>query len=821
VPKTSLSPTTGVSRRHDRHGPVAEGLDYPSRFVGGALAPQPAVASVAPRPFGELGSASAVSLAELATQIWEGHSLTRQHRGIATGNVLEYLATFPGGTWQERWQASPVGQGQVAVNDLERLAYPTIKPSTGLRALICLRAIQPSMAVFRRNTMQNFSPMFIATQDDPQLHAYAEHVQAHIDRHIHRADAVHEMCMLLATQGVSLRDVTAASIVHFAHEYRRAWAELAPGAKAGNRLRGQGVWHVLHATGHLPSTVPPTMRAAMLRGQRSVEELIDRYPIHNQAVRALLIDYLNRRRADTDYATLKHLVADLANNFWVTIERINPAQADLRIAPETYAAWRESIKYRTDGKERAGQDGLVITVRSFYYDLHTWAAQEPERWAVWVAPCPVPPTELHGLGSRRRRINERSADRTRQRQPMLPLLVEHVEQRYERARELLTRAENTPDGESFELHGTTYTREITDSDRKQLRHDGIVPPRLREAGTGELIHVGTEEDAAFWEWAAVETLRHSGVRIEELCELSHLSVRQYQRPNGEVVALLVVAPSKTDRERVIPMSAELFHVIASIIRRHTRSGRTIPLLARYDPHDKVWSPPMPFLFQRHTGPNPRVFSTAAIQAMIGRSCEQIAEQHPAFRGLKFTPHDFRRIFITELVNSGLPIHIGAALLGHLNIQTTRGYVAVFDDDVIRHYQQHLQQRRQIRPEAEYREATPDEWSEFEEHFDLRKVELGSCNRPYGSPCQHEHACIRCPMLDINPKMFDRLGEIEDDLAARRKRAKDENWRGEIEGIDLTLSFLRAKRAETERRLQRPAVHLGIPSTRISTPEQPA
>src|SRR4051812_16092700 len=64
------------------------------------------------------------------------------------------------------------------------------------------------------------------------------------------------------------------------------------------------------------------------------------------------------------------------------------------------------------------------------------------------------------------------------------------------------------------------------------------------------------------------------------------SVRQYQRANGEVIALLVVAPSKTDRERVIPMSAELFHVIA-IIRRHTRDGRTIPLLRRFDPHDKV------------------------------------------------------------------------------------------------------------------------------------------------------------------------------------------------------------------------------------------
>ncbi|MFJ8532320.1 hypothetical protein [Streptomyces sp. NPDC093591] len=167
----------------------------------------------------------------------------------------------------------------------------------------------------------------------------------------------------------------------------------------------------------------------------------------------------------------------------------------------------------------------------------------------------------------------------------------------------------------------------------------------------------------------------------------------------------------------------------------------------------------------------------------------------------------------ELVNSGLPIHIGAALLGHLNVQTTRGYVAVFDEDVIRHYQEHLEHRRQIRPTDEYRDTTSNEWAEFEEHFDRRKVELGSCGRPYGTPCQHEHACIRCPMLHVNPKMLARLSELEADLLQRRTQAEAEGWIGEIEGIDLPLTFLRAKRDETQRRAQRPAVHLGIPARR--------
>ncbi|WP_406275864.1 site-specific integrase [Nocardia sp. NBC_00881] len=70
---------------------------------------------------------------------------------------------------------------------------------------------------------------------------------------------------------------------------------------------------------------------------------------------------------------------------------------------------------------------------------------------------------------------------------------------------------------------------------------------------------------------------------------------------------------------------------------------------------------------------------------IKRLCTELAEHHPAFRTVQFTPHDFRRLFATELVNNGLPIHIGAALLGHMNIQTTRGYVAVFDENIVHHY----------------------------------------------------------------------------------------------------------------------------------------
>jgi Phage integrase family len=163
-------------------------------------------------------------------------------------------------------------------------------------------------------------------------------------------------------------------------------------------------------------------------------------------------------------------------------------------------------------------------------------------------------------------------------------------------------------------------------------------------------------------------------------------------------------------------------------------------------------------------------SVTVVRDLVRRAAKALVPTRPQFADIRFAPHDFRRLFATELVNNGLPIHIGAALLGHLKIQTTRGYVAVFDDDVIAHYQQFLDHRHAVRPQGEYRQPTATEWDDFQEHFDKRKVELGSCGRPYSTPCAHEHACIRCPMLSINPKMLPRLDELEAHLQARRERA---------------------------------------------------
>src|SRR5207302_11030470 len=71
--------------------------------------------------------------------------------------------------------------------------------------------------------------------------------------------------------------------------------------------------------------------------------------------------------------------------------------------------------------------------------------------------------------------------------------------------------------------------------------------------------------------------------------------------------------------------------------------------------------------------------------------------------LHYTPHDFRRMFATDAVTGGLPVHIAARILGHTSLTTTQSYLAVFQDDLIRSYRTFIDQRRTTRPAREYRE----------------------------------------------------------------------------------------------------------------------
>src|SRR6266581_4661142 len=192
---------------------------------------------------------------------------------------------------------------------------------------------------------------------------------------------------------------------------------------------------------------------------------------------------------------------------------------------------------------------------------------------------------------------------------------------------------------------------------------------------------------------------------------------------------------------------------------------------------------------------------------------QAAHIAAAGEAIEWRPHDFRRIFVTDALRSGLPPHIAAKICGHALLDTTMGYAAIYPEDVITHHRAFIARRRAERPSEEYRELNAAEWEEFLAHFELRKVALGVCGRDYGTPCAHENACVRCPLLRVDPVQRPRLEEIHANLLERLQEARDQGWLGEVAAIETTLAAsaqkLEAMRDLTTRSTST-SIHLGMP-----------
>jgi hypothetical protein len=314
--------------------------------------------------------------------------------------------------------------------------------------------------------------------------------------------------------------------------------------------------------------------------------------------------------------------------------------------------------------------------------------------------------------------------------------------------------------------------------------------------------------------AAVEVFRFTGIRIEELTELSHHSLIQYRLPTtGEVIPLLQIAPSKTDAERLLVVSPELADVLSAIIQRIREPAGTVPLVPAYDWHECVWMPPAPLLFQRRFRTENRSINHGTLRKMLQAALADTGLVDPADGlPLSYTPHDFRRIFITDAIMNGLPPHIAQVIAGHQNINVTLGYKAIYPDEAIQAHLAFLARRRVLRPGEEYRMPTDTEWEEFLGHFERRKVSTGICGRAYSTPCIHEHACLRCPVHWPDPAQRPRVIEIRDNLIARITEAEREGWLGEAEGLAISLAGANDKLAQIDRRSSSTAVDIAMPST---------
>ncbi len=733
--------------------------------------------------------------------------------------LLDWLTAQPGRSWQERWLASGAdaagerwaegpaswleAQSKFSRSRLELM-------TSSLLVIVGADIVRPSLTwlltggkkrklarnLIRSRDPQGFGQLRLVCEHDPAVSADAE------------MHTVYRCAVIVAAKGGTLGDITPGDVLEVLDLEADLRGRAPSGSATFKMLREMGVF----------GTGIPTLQEVRSLPQRSVEELVDRYPIASRAMRSLLVDYLKERQPAIDYTTLRSQVYMLVKCFWTDLEAHHPGIDSLALTSEVAAAWKQRLRTkktttRSPGggsvevvAERLSYLDVLAGVRAFYLDLSQWALEEPARWGPWAAPCPIRPNEL----TRRKAVRRRKARmdaRTRERLPVLPILVSAVDGWRKGAEALVAAGRQVTPGQEFVAAGQTLTRSI----RPHAAGDNVW---ATDPITGRQRLLDREADHAFWAWAVIEVLRLTGVRVEELLELSHHSLVRYRLPTtGELVPLLQIAPSKTDAERLLVVSPELADVLSAIICRVHDAKECVPLVRARDYHEHVWLPAVPLLFQRRRGAENHAFSIGLIGKLLDEALAHTdLVDHADGTPLHCTPHDFRRMFITDAVMNGLPPHIAQVIAGHRNINVTMGYKAVYPEEAIQAHLGFLARRRALRPSEEYRTPTDEEWKQFLGHFERRKVSIGMCARAFSTPCIHEHACVRCSMLWPDPAQRVRLVEIRDNLTDRITEAEREGWLGEIEGLQLSRAGACHKLAQIDRRqANQSSIELGLPA----------
>lgn len=766
------------------------------------------------------------TLAEMPFVVTDPERKSIRRRGVDL--LLDWLSDQPGQTWQERWMASgadPAGRSWREVPNrwlTERGHGPWRRDAlvAALPLAISADLLRPSLSwlVDGGGARGGLLVRNLAASRDPdgfaKLRAVCE-ADAGISSPI-TTQVVYRSALIVAAKSGAIGQITIGDVLEL--------------FDAENRVRvtpsgGRTVFYrVLRELGIFGEQAPTRLSGLRTSRQRTPEELIDRYQIVCRPMRDLLVDYLRERQPALDYTSLDALSYHLGMRFWADLEAHHPGIDNLWLPREVADGWKTRLRTITKTVTDAAGEKRQVTaprinyrecltpVRAFYLDLAHWAIEDPGRWGPWVAPCPIGEEEINRRKTKRH-LKSRMDARTRERLPALPVLVRSVDERRRRTHALLEAARGTEPGHPIPTPGDPLVRSAVarGTSEKVWAHD---------PATGTRRDLSREEDHAFWAWAIVEVLRATGIRVEELLELSHHSLVQYRLPTtGELVPLLQILPSKTDAERLLVVSPELAEVLAAIIHRVRGGNEAVPLVSAYDGRERLWSEPTPLLFQRRIGSESRAIAVGSVGKLLAESLAHTGLTDSADgRPLHYTPHDFRRMFITDAILNGLPPHIAQVIAGHRDINVTLGYKAVYPDEAIQAHLAFLGRRRSLRPTEEYRTPSEEEWQEFLGHFELRKVSVGTCARAFGTACIHEHACVRCSMLWPDPEQRHRLAEIRDNLTARITEAQREGWLGEVEGLQVSLDGANDKIDQIDRRTSKHTVtDLGMPTAPTSLP----
>lgn len=199
-----------------------------------------------------------------------------------------------------------------------------------------------------------------------------------------------------------------------------------------------------------------------------------------------------------------------------------------------------------------------------------------------------------------------------------------------------------------------YRRGYLDSDPGLLvtsaRGDQKLPLVQTPSDTAELLSYAAtrarEENspAAIRDWAILETIYATGIRVSEVCSLDTTSIDQ------QGMTLRVIG--KGNKERVVPFTRACLSALQAWLS-HGRPSLAIPEAGRA-------------LF---VGDKGRRIDPRVIRSMIHRMCAQAGVRDLA-------PHALRHTAATHILAGGADLRAVQEMLGHSSLQTTQRYTHV-------------------------------------------------------------------------------------------------------------------------------------------------
>ena len=279
---------------------------------------------------------------------------SQANRKAGVIQILAWLETLPGDTWQDRWTASGAEDaadwrtvparwlkgGNPVIDDhgpeVSRLG-------TGMILLITGDVLRPGLPFLLAATSRHLAAEMARTRD-PAGFARLEGLCETVPESAVATRAIRRITAIMAAKGGLVADITVGDCLEV--------LRLMSGIFQRDSDKNPYFYQLMHATGAFPAEAPPSVRISLARGQLTAGQLIDRYEIACRPVRDLLVDYLKERQPSVDYATLRNLAQRLGSVFWRDLELHNPGIDSLHLSPAVATEWKQRALTTTARRRR-------------------------------------------------------------------------------------------------------------------------------------------------------------------------------------------------------------------------------------------------------------------------------------------------------------------------------------------------------------------------------------------------------------------------------------------------------------------------------------